>query len=532
MFGSRIPLWLALLVSAAAGPILDAGFPGFSWWPMTFAGVALMLGVLINRGWAAGLLLGFISGLSFYLAHIEWTSTYLGPLPWIALSVAMSLFWAAAGLCIAVSYRWLPAVWPTWVGRIVLVPIVVAGLWSAREALTSVWPYGGFAWGRVALSQADSPFGQLAAWVCLSGLSYAIVSLVALIIQLAREGARGILLRAAVATGATCILLLVPAWPITTSGTSSIVGVQGNAKAGYFDTPRPGDVLRDQVNATVPVIGHRADLIVWPENGSDLDPLRNPRAEAELDYISGEMQAPVLFGTITQRDGELFNTSILWEGGGGAAAFYDKRHPVPFGEYIPDRSFWEPLAPDLLGLIEREYRPGTADNVIQVGSMRVGVAICYDIADDQLISEMIGGGAQVIIVQSNNADFGRTDENEQQLAIARMRAIQTGRSVVNVSTVGTSAIIASDGRIVDRIPAFQAGAMADDVTLAATITPASMAGRSIEWCVSLAGLAGFVFAFTAAIQARLRRNGLAVRRGLGPDLLFPSTRTQVGKSLL
>ena len=114
------------------------------------------------------------------------------------------------------------------------------------------------------------------------------------------------------------------------------------------------------------------------------------------------------------------------------------------GEYVPDRWFYEMLAPDLIGLIQREYTPGTNPPFFDAGGIGVGLAICFDVIYDDVIWTSARGGVQVYMFQTNNADFRGTDENLQQLAFARMRAIETGRSVVNLSTVGTSQVIAPD----------------------------------------------------------------------------------------
>jgi apolipoprotein N-acyltransferase len=103
---------------------------------------------------------------------------------------------------------------------------------------------------------------------------------------------------------------------------------------------------------------------------------------------------------------------------------------------------------------------------------------------------MISQGAEIILAQTNNADFGKTSENLQQLSIARLRAIETGRSVVNISTVGTSAIISPTGDTLDSLPAYQPGAMLDAVPLSSTITPAMAWGRIIEWTLGAVGIVG------------------------------------------
>lgn len=490
-----LPLLAAVIVAAASGPILDAGFPDRGIWPLALVGVALILLTLIGRSAWGALLTGFVAGVSFYLVHVSWTALYLGPVPWVALSVLESIFFAFGALLITLAFRWVPMVWPTPLGRLGLLPIVVAGLWTAREALVSTWPYGGFAWGRIALSQSESPFAPLVAWIGISGLSFVLVWLVAFLLQFLREpevAVRSIRLLAPAAAAA--LLLTLPAWPVLESGTSTIAAVQGNGKAGYFDEREPGDILAAQSSATLPLVGTPVDMVVWPENGSDLDPVDVPQAASVLDYLGAQAGAPLIVGTIQERDGLYFNTSLLWKSGEGVADYYDKRHPVPFGEYVPNRALWEPFAPDLIGLIGREYTPGTRDNVFDIDGVIAGISICFDIVDDALTREAVDRGAQVIIAQTNNADFGTTDENQQQLAIARLRAIEASRSVVNVSTVGTSQMIGPDGTTLTEIPAYEPGFMVHDVPLVSGKTPAMILGGHVESLVSYFGLSALVVA--------------------------------------
>ena len=504
-----MPLWASVVMAAAAGPVLDAGFPDQNWWVLAPIGVAAMLLALLGRGPWTGLLVGAIAGLSFWLTHISWLTLYLGPVPWLGLAGIESVFFAVGMSLPAVVLRTGPQLWPTVWGRVGLVPVVVAGLWTAREALTAVWPYGGFAWGRVALSQSESPFASLVAWVGMSGLSFIMVWLAALALQLLRQRDLAPLRRLAVPVAAVALLLLVPAWPVHQSGTTRVAAVQGAADAGLFAQNAPGQILSDHASATLPLIGTNVDFVVWPENASDIDPTRYPQAAKVLDYLGRAMDAPIITGTITHRDGSFYNTSLLWEAGKGAVDWYDKAHPVPFAEYMPDRAFWRPFAPDLIDLISRDYAKGTRDNIFDVNGIRAGISICFDIADDQLIHDMINGRADIILAQTNNADFGHTDENVQQLAIARLRAVESGRTVLNISTVGTSAIIAPDGSTVDRLPTWVPGAMVQTVPLSDTVTPAMRAGRQIEWLVSGVGLAGFAL---CVLEARRTRSRLGIRR--------------------
>jgi apolipoprotein N-acyltransferase len=151
----------------------------------------------------------------------------------------------------------------------------------------------------------------------------------------------------------------------------------------------------------------------------------------------------------------------------------------------------------------RDYSFGERDTVFDVGGARAGIAICFDIVDDAILWSMMESGADVIFAPTNNADFGQTDQSIQQLSIARMRAMETGRSVVNISTVGTSAIIDPRGRELDRLPTYEEGYMLVDVPLATHTTPATMFGRTIELTIvgfTLAGLA------IAALGERSRRS--------------------------
>ncbi|HEU4849558.1 MAG TPA: nitrilase-related carbon-nitrogen hydrolase, partial [Terrimesophilobacter sp.] len=167
---------------------------------------------------------------------------------------------------------------------------------------------------------------------------------------------------------------------------------------------------------------------------------------------------------------------------------------VPFAEYLPDRAFWYPFAPALFDLVPRDYTIGTRDNIFDLGGVRAGLAICFDIVDDALVAQMIDDGAQLILAPTNNADFGRTDENVQQLAIARLRAIETNRSVVQVSTVGVSAIFAPDGRTIARLPIFEPGSMVESVPLSRVTTLARALGPSVDLAVGGFGLTALALA--------------------------------------
>lgn len=506
---SAPPFWLAFLAALASGPFNAAAFPAADWWPLIFLGTGLMMWSVAGRGLGSAVLLGIAGGFSFWGTHIFWLTIYLGPVPWLALAGLQTIFFALGAMLLALAWRWIPTLWPgTW-GRLVALPAVLGAVWSLRESITSTWPYGGFSWGRLAFSQSESPFGSLAAWFGVSGLSFLLAWTSAILVQAIRERGARVPARGIVATGSLVLLLAIPAWPVVTSGTFRVAAVQGNADAGLFAHRTPGQNLNDHIAATLPLFGERVDAVIWPENASDLNPLAHPDAARALDYVTENMAAPLVTGTITSDDeGRTFNSLLLWEEGRGAVDQYDKIHPVPFAEYLPDRSFWYPFAPALFDLVPRDYSIGTRDNVFDISGVTAGLAICFDIVDDSLIRQMIADGAEVILAPTNNADFGHSDENVQQLAIARLRAIETGRSVVQVSTVGVSAIMAPDGSTLSRLPTFTAGSMVESVPLSTTTTPATVLGASADWAAG-----GFAIAALALGGYSSRQNRKAARRG-------------------
>jgi apolipoprotein N-acyltransferase len=503
------PLWAAVLLAAASGPVMDAGFPDLSWWPLTFVGIGVFLVSLRGRRPGGAFLVGFVGGLTYYLVQIAWAALFLGPVPLSALATLESILVGGGAVLISIAYRAVPLVWTSALGRLGFLPAVIAGLWTLREAIASVWPYGGFSWARVAESQSQSPFASLFSWIGISGVSFVMLFLVALALEAVLVFAVPALARGILVVGATALIVLVPAYPIALKGTTTVAAVQGAGPAGYFDPHSYGDLLAAQYKATVPLFGRKGiDMVIWPEGASDIDPVAADHAPdedvaaTEFDDVSSRMDAPLLAGTIQQRGSKFYNTSLLWEAGKGAVDHYDKKHPVPFGEYVPDRAVWRMFAPGLIDLIGRDYTPGTTNTVFNVNGVIAGIDICFDITDDTVMRDSIKSGAQILIAQTNNADFGHTDESVQQLEIARIRAMELGRTLVNDSTVGTTAIVLPNGSTVSQLPTYKAGYLVATVPLSTTITPATWLGEPIEQLASVVGLAGLL---VAAISTRKRK---------------------------
>jgi len=493
-----LPLWAAVLGAALAALLMDLSYPDAGIWVFAFPATALLLLSLIGRRAGGALLVGAVYGVLFFGLLVSWTSRYLGPVPWAALSVLEGVLTAVALIPITLAYRWIPRAVPGRWGRLLLLPAVVAALWVGRELLVGSWPYGGFPWARLGMSQAQSPLAPVVSWVGISGLSFLMVFLAALAIEIVRARAwrRPVALVAPALV--LVVLLLTPLFPTTATGTMRIAAVQGNGPTGYFDQREPYSVVQAQTEATAPLVGEDIDLLVWPEGSLDYDPFQSEPLARRLTLIASRIGAPLLANAATERDGRFYNTSMLWTAQGTAEQIHDKRHPVPFGEYVPDRAFFNALAPDLIGLLQRDYTPGTNTPVVDVDDVIVGLAICFDVIYDDVIRASIDSGAEVLVFQTNNADFRGTEENVQQLAFARMRAIETGRSVVNVSTVGTSQIIRSDGVTVSSLDADEAGALLEDVELRTGLTAGVVLGSWIQQVLLWGGLGALLIGWWRA----------------------------------
>jgi apolipoprotein N-acyltransferase len=435
--------------------------------------------------------IGFIGGLSFYLSQIEWMSLYLGPVPWIALSTMEAVIFAVGMSAVAFVWRGLSSAKLSKHFGPAIISLSLATIWTAREWVSISLPYGGFPWSRLAQTQSDT---FLAKWVYWGGLGLLTFVLAFISASVAVVIVGRVKLRSPAMIpvfGFVLLSLAVPALtqidPGAQTGTIRVGAVQGNANAGLFANPVRGSILKNHLDASKGLDKGALDVVVWPENASDLSPYSDQSANRLItDFVDNQIGVPLIFGTITQRGESIYNSSILWRPGLGATDWYDKKRPVPFAEYVPDRDFWYQLAPDLIGLVNRGYEFGERDGIFEIDKAKLGALICFEIAIDDIGRDLVQSGAQVILSQTNNADFGRSDQTFQQAAFARLRAIETGRTVVNVSTVGVSAIFNADGSVVSQLPTFEAGVMQQEVPLRDSITPAMAIGSWFDLFINFA----------------------------------------------
>lgn len=480
-------LWTAILGGAVSGLAL----PRYHLWGFSFVAVALILLSVRKLRFFKATAVGIAGGVAFYLSQTDWMSTYLGPVPWIALSVLEGLIFGLGMGAIAVVWNWLDQNLGG-ASRRAAIPLAITTLWVAREWIAQHQIYGGYPFSSVGQAHADTFFAKWAFYGGTPAVSFAVVALTALLLQALLEPH---LAKAWISQSLAGLMILVPALTFIQvskeRGTVDLGVVQGNANAGLFANPEAGSILGKHLIAsnqlkTDPRF-EDLDVVVWPENASDINPLDYPVARKTIDFFVNDfIKKPLIFGAITFRGSEMFNSSLLWLPEAGFSDIYDKKRPVPFAEYVPDRQIWEPLAPDLIGLIWRDYSMGTRDGIFEVGDVKFGTLICFELAIPELSAELVRQGAQVILAQSNNADFGTSNETFQQAAISRLRAIETGRPVIYASTVGPSAVYLPDGRIAYRQQAFTAQAFIAKLPLSDKLTPAMQIGEGFNIAVGVA----------------------------------------------
>lgn len=530
----RLPWWIAVPTAALGGWLFDLANPDIACWPLVFPAILLILASWWKQQVGVAVLAGVAAGAAFWMPHISWLTLYLGPIPWLALSAVMIAWFALQGLVTAVATRGiaaLPSMRRSPVVMVLAQSAAAAGIWVLREGVQGSWPYGGFPWGRVAHVFADTPFGALVSWVGFAGLSGFIVLCCAAITGGVLSMGAGwiserqpsvpvswhVLVPGAIAVALVGASALVAPAQLAETGMLRVAAVQGNSKSGIFDDRESGDVFADHIAATEQLLddleaeNEQVDVIVWPENAGEFGLTANPLRGREVALLAKRAGAQIVVGTVLQDDdGTYTNSSIVWGPDGQQrpteTSRYDKRFPVPFAEYMPNRDFFHALVPDLVDLVQLEYRTGTTPPVMPVqidsATIRAGVAICFDIIFDDQAVHMTEDDAEVIFAQSNNADFGRTDESVQQLQIARLRAIETGRALVNISTVGTSAIIAPDGGDIVALPTHTQGSLVADVPLVTGETPALRFGAFISTIWMIIGGAGFAAGSVALLRIR------------------------------
>jgi apolipoprotein N-acyltransferase len=519
------PRW-ALPVALAGGLLLAVAFAPVGAWPLAVVSPALLVIALSGRSLRGAFTVGLVFGLAFFFPLLAWVIN-LAWFAWVALAIASALIFAV----FAVAQRLLLNL-RCW-------PLAVAGWWVAAEAFRDRWPWGGFPWGRLAMSQAGLPTqgwaaiggppvlsfavaltGTTLAWLLLTVLTDTGLAHTGLTGGKGRRWRRtGIAAAAFAATaGVSCLPAALPLDPGPASAKTAVVAaIQGNVPRARSLQAQLDElqVTLNHAAATEKLAGEVAagrqpkpELVVWPENSTDIDPTQDPAIYQEIADAASAVGRPILVGAVLQNPQR--NAGLLWLPGKGPAAMYVKRRLVPFGEYIPFRSLISKIT-SLTQLQPVDFVPGHQTVVFPVGQIRLGDVICYEVAFDDLVRSEVAAGANVLSVQSNDATFERkgpiSEESGQQLAMARLRAVEFDRAVVYASTTGYSAIIAPDGHLITSSGLWQQAELEARVPLLTGQTLAERAGAWPEWAIVAAtALAlGLATAREAAAARRCRR---------------------------
>ncbi|CAB4591057.1 unannotated protein [freshwater metagenome] len=409
-----IILIAAFLVSAAFEPI--------GLWFLAIFGFALFFRKLSDSD--RPVLQSLVFGLTLNAIVLHWSGKYVGALPWLLLALLQALFYLPVGWVFKRSKS-------LWLSALVLL---------LMEELRSRFPFGGFGWTRIAFSQVESPALPIVSIGGVLALSSFTVLIAVLVTRIGLKSFVGINILFITA-------LLIPDNP-QGSGSVRLLAVQGNTpEVGLEFNSRAKAVFNLHRDATREFAKEPYDAIIWPENAIDIDPREYPEVAADIRKLTRELQAPLIAGVVQQENGSPENASIMYSKEGALQSAYIKRGLTPFGEFMPLRKIAEFVSP--MAKMVVDFVPGDKLVTHQVSRAKLGPIICYEIIIDSLVRDM-AINSQALIVQTNSATFANTAESAQQLAITRIRAVEHSRAILSVSTVGISALIDNNGRVLSQ----------------------------------------------------------------------------------
>jgi apolipoprotein N-acyltransferase len=515
---AHVFMLLRVAVVLLAGAALGLSWQPYGFWPLLL--VAIPAFTLVVRGVrpAAALGLGYLFGLTMLVLAVSWLHV-LGT--WIAalLIIFMALFFGLLGLTV------------TLVSRLRWWPLAAACCWVLIEYAYSRIPFGGFGWTRIAYAAVDTPLAGFFPIIGVAGVSFVVAligQLIAWAILTLWSARRGrparkshLILAAALTVGLGLIgsaLRLYQVEPAVGSAGSVRVGiVQGNIPGrGIEAMGRARSVTNNHLSETIQLMTKarlgevpEPDFLLWPENSTDIDPIVDPLTRLTVQAAVDVADRPILVGAVMQGPGvdERQTAALWWDPERGAVGRYDKQNLVPFGEWIPFRAQLLPLIP-LLQQVGAQSIAGTGPGVLDVAvagrPIKIGDVICFELAYDQTLYRSLIGGAQVMMVQSNNATYGGTGQIEQQFAITRARAMESRREIAVATTNSVSGFITRDGAVAARTQEFTAQSMVVDMPLRSALTPAIRVAPWLERAMALVAVLACVAALWHRTPNRVR----------------------------
>ncbi|AKK03114.1 apolipoprotein N-acyltransferase [Corynebacterium epidermidicanis] len=487
-----------IALSFASGFLLYCSYEPLGWWWAAILGIGVLFVALCPwRGnsvsWRFGALLGGVHALGNYLFLLPWVGEFVGKLPYVALSVMEATYSVAFGALatLIIRHTRLSALW-------------FAAWYVTVEYVRSSWPFNGFAWVRLAWGQVEGPLAHLAAIGGPALVTFVVALLGATLASLSFRRSHqftphiglGVVGVAAVIVGLVATPNAAPVGEVT------VAAVQGNVpRLGLDFNAQRRAVLANHARETSS-IQQPVDLVIWPENSSDVNPFADAQAAKLIDDAIRNVRAPILVGTILSDEVGDRNTMQVFRADGSPGDYHYKKYLQPFGEYMPYRDFFRQFSDyvDLAG----DFKPGSGNGTVHMTAAQsdrdvtVGIATCYEVAFDAAYRSAVRSGAQILATPTNNATFGFTDMTYQQLAMSRMRAIELDRAVVIAATSGASAIVLPDGSVTQQSEIFTHATLIDTLPLRDTVTVAARFGQYIELTLVALGVLGVAIALVAA----------------------------------
>lgn len=452
-----------ILKTLLAGVLLSASFPPINLWFLAPISLAIFYHQLIDSERKIRLQISLIYALCFFAPLLHWSSIFVGALPWLILSIGESLFFLFFAIV-----KWK---------KDTLHYARFAALWVLIELIREKFPFGGFGWGRIGFSQIQAPLSFYLPIIGVTGLSFlTLIFALHLADQKYRRN-----------TFITFVLLVALGY-----GTEKIFDkrisqdakadsirvtlIQGGvpqANLNFNSTPMA--VFNNHYETTLKYLESRdfattpADLIIWPENASDLDPFRTKTIADKIVNLKKEGGADLLIGAVLDGKTGPENAAIHYRSSGEIVK-YLKRDLAPFGEYIPLRALAEKISPLARNVVD--FQPGKVRQIFRVKTGQFTPLICFELLDDQVFTES-ANESNFLVSMTNNATFGESSEAAQQFLIARVRAYEMRKVAAVVSTTGFTGFIDSKGGVALQAEQFQSTALSQKVVLHSYRTPIS-----------------------------------------------------------
>jgi apolipoprotein N-acyltransferase len=455
-------------IAFLSGILTTLSVPPFGWWPLAIVGLGLVpiaLRQTIRARERFGV--GFVFALSLYVPSLWWMTQF--SLPGGIIIALIETVLSALVIMLVVPNR--PDGQPLMLG------------WTAAvvgaDALRSIWPFGGLPLGGIDLGQADGPFAVVVPF----GGRLLLIGLVTLVGASLVETCRSVLIdkrlagmkRAVPITMLVCIAVtgLLSIVPDGTHflRTIRVAAVQGGGPLGIRATPDGAErAYQRHLTATEAFVKKPADLILWPENVTNVSTFATSKQRNEIGVLATKLRAPIVVGVVENHPNpKLFrNVSTVVSPGNVLGDTYEKVRRVPFGEYVFFRSFLERFTDNFQA---KDMNPGNKPAVIATPFGPMAIIISYEgFFDDRARSGVLAGG-RALLLPTNAASFTSAHLPTQQIAAARLRARETGRWVVQAAPTGMSAVLRPDGSVVERTGIQQRGAIQQTIALRRGLTP-------------------------------------------------------------